>query len=180
MGQGAQISAMGARSYADGMNLYGDRVQAGLQFGAAQSAWVDRANYANAAAGTLAAYGVQPGTISAGSKPDDWKGGAWMGQLGAAAREEAQYAAPGSIYFQSIANGMGYLNTNYGVGAMRSAYDLNKLDPAAAYGAASVMFAGYVAAGSSWNQLTDQQRTDIVSGPVPKFIQPKIPSLQGK
>lgn len=145
----ASVASTGYRLASDGYNLLADRTQAGMMFGSQQAAWLDRANYANATSGTLAAYGVQPGTISAGQKPDDWKGASWLGQLGAGAFKEAHFVDEGGAYFSSVKGAMASLQKNFGYEGIKSAYDSNKVLPMDAYGYGGLVTAPVIRAAVS-------------------------------
>lgn len=130
---GHQVDSFGHSAVQQGMNLGGDRMGAAAQFGAQQSAWLERANYANAVSPTLAAYGVQPGVLSPGQKPEDFKGASWLGQLGGDAQMAAQYVSDNGGFFRMADAYHGNLNASFGYGNMRDYLAQTSLNPLEAF-----------------------------------------------
>jgi hypothetical protein len=134
------IAGFGYSQQAQGYNLNQGRMQAGAEFGAQQSAWLERANYANAVSPMLAAYGVSPGTISAGQKPDNLVGASWNGQLGSIAQSESQYAQEGGEFFKWVNKAQSTLEASYGYGSILNQYQINSRTPDQALAEASAPF----------------------------------------
>lgn len=157
---GSQYGLKGfeTKGQADGLNMQGDRLQAATQFDAAQSAWLERANYANAVSPTLAAYGVQPGVISPGQKPEDMKGASWLGQLGAAAQNEARFVDSGGQYFSMVGDHFKDLNASYGYDSLSGLYANNKRSVAEMFGQSAAHYGYYQWAVKS-NSAEEQART---------------------
>jgi len=104
------------------------RLQAAAQFAAQDTTWLARADYANAVSATLAAYGVSPTTVSPGEKPTEMLGGAWLGQLGENAAQEARFvdSRNSNSFFTRVVSQTDGLRFNYGVDALQTTYSTIK------------------------------------------------------
>lgn len=170
--QGAlSLYGSGARAQADGLNLQGDRMQAATQFGAQQSAWLERANYANSASPMLAAYGVQPGVISAGQKPEDLKGAAWLGQLGQASQAEARFVEDSGGYFSGLNSAYESLRQSYGLNGLRQSYEFNKLEGTQMWATGGALFNNAISLMNE--QDTEKQWNASNAPPITSVFVPK-------
>lgn len=162
------ISGFGYSQQSQGMNLNQQRLQSGADFGAQQAAWLDRANYANAASGTLAAMGVSPGTISAGQKPDNAVGASWVGQLGTGAQQAAQYASDGGAFNQWLNQTQGKLFASYGYDSIMAQYQTATRTPSQAWAEAAAPY-------EAWDMATghmDQQPFNMMPMNTAKLTSP--------
>jgi len=132
------LEGFGLQQQGSQYGMLSQRQMSAAQFDAQSGAWLERANYANSVSPTLAAYGVSPGVVSAGQKPEDLTGASYLGQLGSGAFSAARYADEGGAFFNSLNGEMSKLNAEIGYGALWGAYVANTRTPLEAQGEAIV------------------------------------------
>lgn len=125
-GVGLDWAARGAQLRGSGYGKYANQLQAEAEYAASMSAWDAKNEFAQHAAGTMGAMGVDGGTLAPGQKPDSMIGMAMVGQLGGRAEAAARYSNTG--YLQGVNQtvragqkqwGSSYVNSFWGGG-----YDL--------------------------------------------------------
>ncbi|MEM2002618.1 MAG: hypothetical protein QXT77_08245 [Candidatus Methanomethylicaceae archaeon] len=141
------------------------RVSAAANFEAQSSTWLARANYANAVAATLSAYGVSPQTVSPGEKPTEYMGAAWLGQLGSSANDQAHYVDNNNMFgvFQEIRRDTAGLISNYSDIRMYETFLNSRMNPD------TLMGLGLTSLMSEQGMMDTQIRQKLNEIPMPKI-----------
>lgn len=122
--QGAYgVQSFGAKAEGDGYSAQSQREMQAANFGAAQSAWLEKSQAAQSANPYLAAIGASP-AYSPGEKPTDVMGAGYLGLLGSGAKDAARYAnADNPNGYFAYAQGMtNSLNSAYGYSSLLGTY----------------------------------------------------------
>lgn len=112
-GAGLGWAAAGASQRSQGYSRYASNLQSEAEYAASMSAWDAKNEFAQHAAGTMGAMGVDAGTLSPGPKPDNMMGMAMGGQLGGRAEKAARYSGNGFIT-DTVGGMVQRGNKNYG------------------------------------------------------------------
>ncbi len=89
---GSAVTAASLNAQATGLGQGFQALQAQAHFGAENSAWAARNEFAQAVSGDLGAMGVSAGVVDPGPKPVNFDGAAMSGMLGSKAQDLAHYA----------------------------------------------------------------------------------------
>ncbi|MCS6892990.1 MAG: hypothetical protein NZO16_00225 [Deltaproteobacteria bacterium] len=113
------------------------RLSQAANFGAQDTSWLTRANYANSVYATMSAYGVSPmQAVNIGEKPQEFTGAAWLGQLGDTTLESARLVDsqnPNSFFTQTRSH-VNEISSRYGSTALYNVYNSAIMRPEEAVG----------------------------------------------